>query len=129
MPLKNIFDKKDSYPIYYYQRGDEECSVLNYIKRINNKNRRYELVEYLKLLAQKGKEECFPPSFDEAGETCGIWILYRIRKGQDRIYLGYDTCQKRFLLIESYKKKTQKTKENVKKKFINLVEKIEREKL
>lgn len=131
MRLKNIFDnsQNNSYPIYYYQRGDEDCDVLEYIKRINDKNRRQELVEYLKLLTQKGKDECFPPSFDEAGEIFETWILYRIRKGQDRIYLGFDVCKKRFLLIEGCKKKTQKTKENIKRKFVNLVKKIEREKL
>ncbi len=131
MQLKNIFDnsKNDPYPIYYYQRGDEDCDILEYIKRIKDKNRRKELVEYLKFLTQNGKDECFPPSFDEAGEVYGVWILYRIRKGQDRIYLGFDACQKRFILVDGYKKKTQKTTEKVKRKFVNLIKKIEREEL
>jgi hypothetical protein len=130
MPLDKVFDENDpkykdcKWSIYGYVGGNNKCKVLEYLSRIATVSARNKIIEKLEELAFRGPDELAPPSFDEAGDSNEDFVMYRIRKGQDRLYLAIQRSQKRVILTSGTKKKTNETAKKDKREFQNITNKV-----
>lgn len=131
MPLEKIFDEKDDprykeckWSIYGYVGGNNKCKVWEYLSKMSNVSAQHKIIEKLEELAFKGPDELAPPSFDEAGDSNKDFIMYRIRKGQDRLYLAIQRSKKKVILTSGAKKKTDKTSQKDKNEFQHITNKI-----
>lgn len=130
MPLDKVFDENDpkykdcKWSIYGYVGGNNKCKVLEYLSRIATVSARNKIIEKLEELAFRGPDELAPPSFDEAGDSNEDFVMYRIRKGQDRLYLAIQRSKKRVILTSGAKKKTDKTSQKDKNEFQHITNKI-----
>lgn len=131
MALEKIFDEKNNskyyackWAVFAYVGKNGKCKAYEFLKTKATTSGRRKIIEKLEELAFKGPDELMPPSFDEAGDIKEDFIMYRIRKGQDRLYMALQRSKKRIILTSGNKKKTNKTADTDKMAFRNIVGKI-----
>lgn len=130
MVLKRVLDEEDDskyvdslWTAWMFINPGGHCQVEKGLKKIGAKTKA-SILAVLDDLVMKGPKELSPPYFDEAGDTFEDYIMYRIRKGQDRLYMAVQWRRKRVILTSCVKKKSDKTSPKDKNIFRNIVKKV-----